>query len=77
MKFPIDIIWIHENKIVGFEENIDPQIGANSAELKVYYPGTPVERVLELSAGRAKILGAKIGDNVMILPFVRQFAAQN
>lgn len=70
MKFPIDIIWINDGRIVGVEENIDPQIGASSIDLKIYYPPVPAQQVLELAAGRVKLLRAKIGDAVKIRPLV-------
>jgi len=64
MKFPIDIIWIKENKIVGFEENIDPQIGVSKFNLKMYYPPEPVQNVLEVNAGTVSEMGFKIGDEI-------------
>ena len=64
MKFPIDIIWIREDKIVGFEENINPQIGAEEKDLKIYYPPEPINRVLEVSAGTVDKFGFKIGDSI-------------
>ena len=71
MKFPIDIIWIWDDEIVGFEENIDPQIGAIEADLKFYYPPEPVDKVLELKAGRVGSLRAGIGDAVKIRPLIQ------
>lgn len=72
MRFPIDIIWIRGGRIVGFEENIDPQIGVREADLKLYYPPEPVDRVLELKAGRVELLRAGIGDPVKIRPLIRK-----
>ena len=66
MKFPIDIIWLKDNKIIGFTENIEPQIGAKTQDLKIYYPPEPVDRVLELRAGRARLLNAQVGDMIKI-----------
>jgi len=70
MKFPIDIIWISGNEIVGVEENIPPQPGAADSELTVYYPPGPVNKVLEVKAGRTAILRAKATDEVKIRPLV-------
>ena len=70
MHFPIDILWIANHRIVGIEENVDPQVGAPEGELKSYVPPEPVERVLELSAGRARLLNAHIGDFVANRPLV-------
>ena len=64
MKFPIDIIWIKDNKIVGFEKNIDPQIGVEEKDLKIYYPPEQVNEVLEVSAGVVDERGFKMGDLV-------------
>ena len=54
MKFPIDIVWIRAQKIIGFAENVDPQIGAKDIDLKLYTPPNFVDTVLELgpNAGR-------------------------
>ncbi|MEK9194531.1 MAG: DUF192 domain-containing protein, partial [Patescibacteria group bacterium] len=70
MEFGIDIVWLKDYKIVGFTENIDPQIGAKLADLKVYYPSEPVNMVLEIKAGRVKLLGTKVGDNIKTKPLV-------
>lgn len=70
MKFPIDIIWIAHGQVVGFNENIDPQIGADLSELKLYYPPEPVDKVLELHAGRVNLLRAAVGDLVVIKPLI-------
>lgn len=64
MKFSIDIIWIRDNKIVGFNENVEPQIGVSESELRIYYPSEPVQKVLEISVGGVKKYGLKTGDLV-------------
>ena len=43
---------------------------ANESELTLYYPPEAVDKVLELKAGRARILRAKVGDVVKIRPLV-------
>ncbi|MFH0712295.1 MAG: DUF192 domain-containing protein [Candidatus Jorgensenbacteria bacterium] len=70
MNFPIDIIWIAGDEIVGIEKNVEPELGARDEELKVYYPTEPVNKVLELKAGRAELLRAEVGDEVKIRPLV-------
>jgi uncharacterized protein len=70
MNFPIDIIWIAGEEIVGVEENVEPDPGAVEGQLKVYYPPGPVNKVLELKAGRAAILRAGAGDEVKIKPLI-------
>lgn len=63
MKFPIDIIWIADNKIMGFEENVPPPSG-NSFNLQTYSPAVPVNTVLEVRAGTVSRLGVKEGDMI-------------
>ena len=71
MNFPIDIVWIAGEEIVGVEENVAPELGASDNELEVYYPEGPVNKVLELKAGRAKLLRAEAGDEGKIRPLVK------
>ncbi len=67
MLIPIDLVWIAGGKIVGFEENMQPPApGTPDADLKVYYPPQSVDRVLELRAGRVRLLQANIGDPVYV-----------
>lgn len=70
MKFPIDIVWIAGDRIVGVEGNVEPEPGATENQLAVYYPPEPVNKVLELKAGRAAILRAGAGDEVKIRPLI-------
>ncbi|MBI5732507.1 DUF192 domain-containing protein [Candidatus Jorgensenbacteria bacterium] len=64
MRFPLDIIWIRDGAVVGFEERVDPQIGVLDSELKMYFPPSPVDTVLELNSGMVKLLGISIGDRL-------------
>ena len=64
MNFSIDIVWISNDRVVGFEENVDPQIGAPIKNLKVYYPPEPVDRVLEIKAGGVRRLRVGVGDRI-------------
>lgn len=66
MKFPIDIVWIRGERIIGFSENLDPQIGESIIKLKVYYPPEDVDKVLEVAAGTVRELGFVVGDPVAI-----------
>lgn len=67
MHFPIDIVWIGGGKIVGIEENVDPQIGAADSALRTYRAKLLDDFVLELPAGRLRALGARMGDAVSIV----------
>ena len=64
MRLPIDIIWIDEGKIVGIDQNVQPQPGVADAQLKLYYPPVPVSEVLEVNAGFSDANGLNVGDSV-------------
>ncbi len=74
MKFPIDLVWISDGKIVGFEENMQPPADINvlDSKLENYLPPEPVDRVLELHAGRVGLLKANIGDPILVKPLLPQ-----
>lgn len=59
MRFPLDIIWISGDKVVGFAENALPD---NSDSPVIYPPPQPIDKVLEINAGLVKKLAIKIGD---------------
>ena len=61
MNFPLDIVWIDDNKIVGIEKNCLP--GGSNPE-KQYYSKIPVNYVLEVNGGFADKNNIKIGDEV-------------
>ena len=64
MKFAIDIVWITGDKIVGFQENAQPEPTKTIFGLTTYYPPEKVDKVLELNAGAAAKYGIKMGDLV-------------
>jgi uncharacterized membrane protein (UPF0127 family) len=64
MRFPIDIIWINDNKIVDISKNVP--VSTNSI-LFTYAPKEPVNQVLELNAGVSNRYNFQIGDSVTIL----------
>lgn len=66
MKFPIDIVWIAGNTIVGFEERIPSEENVSDGELTIYTPPEPVDKVLELAAGRVNLLRASVGDTMFL-----------
>lgn len=67
MKFPIDIIWIKNDRVVGVTENAAPEPGVPLRNLKIYSPPEPVDRVLEVPAGTVKRRGIKVGDKVFYM----------
>ena len=66
MNFPIDIIWLKDDVVVGFAENAQPEPGVGMFGLKRYASPEPVDKVLEVIAGTVSRLGVKIGDRVAI-----------
>ncbi len=48
MNFPLDIIWINDNKIVGIEKNLPPE---GNQPIKTYRSPAAVNYVLEVNAG--------------------------
>ena len=66
MKIPIDIIWIKENKDVGFEKNVQTEPGVRTASLKRYTSPAAVEKVLEVPAGTVERLGIQVGEEMAV-----------
>jgi hypothetical protein len=65
MVLPIDMIWLDNRRVVHIEPNVPPPVpGAQPADLPTYAPPAPANFVLELAAGRAKVLGLRVGDRV-------------
>jgi hypothetical protein len=54
MNFPIDIIWISDNKVVGIEKNVpNPPPAIRDYQLPRYSPPVPIDFALEVNAGFA------------------------
>ncbi len=67
MQFPIDIIFLNNNKIVSIYHDVKPYIGNQSEQVEnliLYSPEAPANRVLELNAGQAKKFDLKKGDEI-------------
>ncbi|OJI09392.1 MAG: hypothetical protein COV08_01180 [Candidatus Vogelbacteria bacterium CG10_big_fil_rev_8_21_14_0_10_49_38] len=62
MRFPLDIIWLNEDKVVGFESNVSNDF--DQAQPIFYQPDEPVRLVLEVNAGFVARHGLEIGDPV-------------
>ncbi len=57
MNYPLDIIWIDENKtVIGISENIMPETFPEK-----FYPDKPVKYALELNAGFANLHNLTVG----------------
>jgi len=63
MKFPIDIIWIANDKVVDIVANAQPEGGP---EFTIYTSPQPVDKVLEINAGTAANIGIQVGDLIKI-----------
>ncbi len=68
MRFPIDIIWIKSERIIGVEKNVPPQPDKSVFGLKIYTSPEPADRVLEINAGLADKYGFKPGDTIRFEP---------
>lgn len=64
MHFPIDIIWIKDQTIVDISKYVP--VSTTSA-LPSYSPKEPVNKVLEVNAGKVDELGIHVGDTAKIL----------
>lgn len=64
MKFPIDIIFINDNKIVKIFQKISPPKG-NEA-LKIYVPDAPSDTVLEINSGLSEKYKIKEGNSIKL-----------
>lgn len=63
MKFPLDIIFIKDDKIVTISQNAQPPTSP-SDNVPVYKPMSPVNKVLEINAGLSKKYDIKEGNVV-------------
>ena len=63
MLFPIDIIWIDNEKVVYIIENAPPP---NASSTPTYTPDKPSTHVLEVNAGFAQKHNIKVGAKVTI-----------
>lgn len=66
MLFPLDMVWIRDNRIVDISTNALPEPGKSDYELTIYSPKTEIDSVLELNAGWAKQNNLSVGDEVKI-----------
>jgi len=63
MHFPIDILWIADNKVVGIENNVSNDFDPSNPIF--YQPNQPVQYVLEVNAGFCERNGIKVNNNVV------------
>lgn len=58
MHFPLDIIWIRDNKIVEIKED------ASQNSKETFYPSEGIDKVLEINANETRNCNIKIGDEL-------------
>lgn len=63
MKFPLDVIWIAGDKVIGLQENIPFQ--ASDGDVVRFQSKAPADMVLEVSAGWIERNSVKVGDAVV------------
>lgn len=67
MLFPIDIIWINDNEVIGICENVQNEPPETpDIELKKYHSNDIADKVIELNAGKARKSNIKKGSIIKI-----------
>ena len=67
MRFPLDLVWINDGRVVDVTSRVpDRPPGTPEAELPIYSPSQPANRVLEVNAGWAERHGVRTGDPVRL-----------
>lgn len=69
MNFPIDLIWLRGDTIIGFQPDMQTpaELGSTStATLPIFASPGLVDRVIELNQGEIAELGLKVGDTVQL-----------
>jgi uncharacterized protein len=61
MRFPLEIIWISDDKIVKIDQNLPPE---GSLPVNDYSSGQPINKVLEVNAGFSANNHINIGDTI-------------
>lgn len=62
MRFPIDIVWLRDGRIVDLHTNVPFEPGGNGPTVR---PSSLVNAVLEVPAGYAVARGWRVGDRVV------------
>lgn len=66
MRFPLDIVWIRDGKIVGIAENVPAP--KHVFDIETVYPPETIDTVLELNAGEAEKSRLVRGGAVVVRP---------
>lgn len=66
LSFPLDFVWIKEDKVIDILENILPPTSEQKdADLPIYSSKVEADKVLELNGGSIKRLNIKVGDIII------------
>lgn len=69
LSFPLDFVWIRENKVVDLLYNVEPPTpGQTDTSLPIYESIEEVDKVLEVPAGTIQWLDIKVGDEIKLIP---------
>lgn len=67
MEFPLDFIWIKDNKVFQIMEDAPPEPdNLPNGQYTLYTPDGLIDYVLEVNAGFVKSHNIKVGDNVAL-----------
>lgn len=64
MRFPIDIIWLKDGKVVDIHHDVPVAASQSLADLATYSPIEAADTVFEVAAGVARELGVEPGDEL-------------
>lgn len=68
MQFNLDFVWIDGDRVIDLTENVPaPDSATKLSDLPVYSPQSPVDKVLELEAGKAQKWGIEIGEKIKLI----------
>ncbi|MBT3817574.1 MAG: DUF192 domain-containing protein [Candidatus Magasanikbacteria bacterium] len=62
MRFPIDVVWLKDNRVIDMVANVPLEPGKSEWELIPYYPRAEVDIILEFSSGAIETYGISLGD---------------
>lgn len=68
MKFPLDLIFIQNSKVVDLIKDASPPTEGQSDEsLTIYEPTVPIDMLLEVNSGFTDTNNIKVGDQVYLI----------
>jgi uncharacterized membrane protein (UPF0127 family) len=66
MRFPLDLVWIDDGRVVDVTADVPDEPNTPEAQLPIYSPSQPANRLLEVNAGWAERNGVRPGDRVRL-----------